>query len=61
MKNIKRLLIVALVFSFTASFTTSCVSNKGYKKGKKKKGKRGCNCPSFSADVINWDNAIKLS
>jgi ABC-type oligopeptide transport system substrate-binding subunit len=58
MKNIKKLLLIALVFSFTATLTTSC-SPKGYKKGKKTK-KRGCNCPHFSADVINWDDAIKL-
>lgn len=61
MKNIKKLLLVALVFSFIASFTTSCASNKGYKKGRKKKRKKGCNCPSFSADVISWEEAITLS
>lgn len=59
MKNIKKLLFVALIFSFAVS-VTSCASNHGYKKGKKTK-KRGCNCPHFSADVINWDDAIKLS
>jgi|GEM_PF-2140824 ABC-type oligopeptide transport system substrate-binding subunit len=59
MKNIKKLLFVALVFSFTVS-VTSCASNHGYKKGKKTKKKRGCNCPSFSADVINWDEAVEL-
>ena len=60
MKNIKKLLLVALVFSFAVS-VTSCASNRGYKKGKKSKKKRGCNCPSFSADVIDWSEAIERS
>lgn len=63
MKNIKKLLVLTLIFGFTMSLT-SCASNKGYKKGKRKKGKRGCNCPSFSADasdqVITWEMAQRL-
>lgn len=62
MKNIKKLLVFALLIGFTASSFTSC-SPKTYKKGKKKK-KRGCNCPSFSADAMNetiaWENAIHI-
>jgi hypothetical protein len=57
MKNIKRLAIVALVFTFGMSLQ-SCASNRGYKKGKTKKKKRGCNCPKFTAEVISLDKAI---
>ncbi len=56
MENIKKLLIITLVFSFAVSIS-SCASNHGYKKGKTKK--RGCNCPHFSADVITWEAATK--
>jgi len=57
MKNIKKLLIIALVFTFGMSLQ-SCASNKGYRKGKTKKKKRGCNCPTFTAEVISLDKAI---
>lgn len=57
MKNIKSLLVVALVFTLGMSLQ-SCASNKGYKKGKTKKKKRGCNCPTFTAETITLDKAI---
>ncbi len=57
MKNIKKLLIIALVFTFGMSLQ-SCASNKGYKKGKRKKKKRGCNCPTFTAQVITLEKAL---
>ena len=56
MKNMKKLLIIALVFTFGMSLQ-SCASNKGYKKGKTKK-KRGCNCPKFTAESISLEAAI---
>lgn len=60
MKNIKKVFVFALIFGFAASLT-SCASNKGYKKGKRKKGKKGCNCPRFSAEAmqqtITWEMA----
>jgi len=63
MRNIKKLLVFTLIFGFLAVSFTSC-SPKTYKKGKRKKGKRGCNCPSFSADaspqIITWEMAQSI-
>jgi hypothetical protein len=60
MKNIKKLFALSLIFAFTV-FLSSCSSNRGYSKGRRSKGKRGCNCPSFSADAeqmnITWEKA----
>lgn len=62
MKKIKKLLVFALVIGLMASLT-SCASNRGYKKGKKKR-KKGCNCPRFSADAmhqtITWEMAQQI-
>lgn len=60
MKNIKKLLVFTLILGFTISLT-SCASNKGYKKGKRKRGKKGCNCPTFSADAINQTITWKMA
>lgn len=63
MRNIKKLLAFAFIIGFMVSFT-SCSSNKGYYKKGKKKRKKGCNCPTFSADAMNqtitWKEAINI-
>jgi hypothetical protein len=54
---VKSVLIMTLVFTFAANFT-SCTASRGgtYKKGKKKR-KKGCNCPTFSAQTITLEAA----
>ena len=63
MKHIKKLLVFTLMIGFVASLT-SCTSSKPYYKKGKKKRKKGCNCPSFSADAmhqtISWEKAILI-
>ena len=63
MKHIKKLLVFTLIIGFMASLV-SCSSNRGYYKKGKKKRKKGCNCPSFSADAmhqtISWEKSISI-
>lgn len=62
MKKIERLFVLSLIVSFTV-FLSSCSSSRGFKKGRSK-GKRGCNCPTFTADamqqVITLEEANRL-
>lgn len=59
MKNIGKLFGMAMLLIFVVGTTSSCSASK-YRSPTKKKRKKRCNCPTFSATEVISLEEIKL-